>query len=252
MKPLTDSATLLLVKFLARTESPWRPIRAAYQETRDAVRIHAARQRGLQGDGGDQRTRKREQVGRDELTKAGYLRDGALTPEGKRVARSLAWPFDGPELNAGVNRIAERAANGDCRLGRWVPESLIVGAKTEEWPDPFADLQWLLIAALADGVVESASSVDGSAFYRLAVAWPAEGEQTAIPNEYRGTDSFIELYYDEYAATWQSILNDKRRYQDIGSCPIPVSDELISGRDPDDLTGIKPLFPKPKSTRKKA
>jgi hypothetical protein len=250
VKTITDSATRLLIKFLARTESPWRPIRAAYQERKAGGNVYAARQRGLQGDGGDQRTRKREQLGRDELTKAGYLRDGSLTPDGKRFARGLVWPYTAAELYEAMERIAERIAAGDCRPGGWVPETLIAGATTDQWPDPFADLQALLIVALTDGVVESTSTFDGSAFYRLLAPWPDGREQLALPEDFAGQDSFTELYYDEYAATWQRILNDKRRYQDIGPIPIPESGELQSGRDPEDLTGIKPLFPQPKSTRK--
>jgi hypothetical protein len=237
---LSKNAETLLVRYLARTESPWRPIRHAWQE---GSAIQAARQRGLRGDGGDGRSRKAEERSRHELAAAGYTRAETLTTEGKQIARQWTWTFVASELYAAIGRIVDRVKAGDCRSGGWVPETLILGCPYTDDMNPIADLQALLVPALADGVVESSSDTQGHAFYRLAVEWPTGRDRLAVSehaepirNELHG------VYMREYQATWQAILKDKRRYHDIAPIPAPASLELISKRHPDDVSNITPLF----------
>jgi hypothetical protein len=240
---LTRDAQILLAKYLAQHESPWRPMRDAYVTHGIKVggAILAARQRGLRGAGGNGRSRMAEQRRRDELSKAGYIRAAALTAEGKQIARGWTWPYTAAELFEAIDRLRERASVGDCCRG-WVPETLIVGCAIDRWPDPFADLQALLVPALADGVIESASTTDGFTLYRLAAKWPDARNQIAVSNESDLRDELCDAYVKEYRAAWEAVLNDEGRYQDIGPIPFPASFELTSGRHPNDVVGIELLF----------
>jgi hypothetical protein len=91
-------------------------------------------------------------------------------------------------------------------------------------------------------VLESASTTDGFTLYRLAAKWPDDRNLLAVSNESDLRDELCDAYVKEYRATWQAVLNDDGRYQDIGPIPFPASFELTSGRHPNDVGGIDKLF----------
>jgi hypothetical protein len=236
---LSPESKHALVRHLAWFESPCRPLRHDYTKGGAA---HAARSRANYGDGGDARRRKVNQRLRAELVAAGLLDRNGLTFAGKMTARCWTWPYTKTELLEALNRVDFHTTAGDCRAGGCVPETLIAGSRSGESSEPFAALQALLIPAVADGAIEAHSDVFGHAFYKLVVDWPNGQGRLAVANEPDIDAELADAFLAEYRAVWRGILKDKKKYQEIGAIPIPVSGELVSRRDPDDVTGIQPLF----------
>src|SRR5688500_1839843 len=116
---MTKAAEKLLTILLARTESPWRPIR---QHWREAPAICAARQATLlpatSGGNGNASRWKRDQGSRDALSESGLYRDGVVTPTGRKLARSWTWPFSVHQLTEAVDRIERCVSAGWYRVGQ--------------------------------------------------------------------------------------------------------------------------------------
>lgn len=188
-----------------------------------------------------------------ELTQAGLIvrtkrSDSVLTAAGERVARGLAWPCLPAWLLEAVNRIAQRAAAGDCidsppgYVGQFVPETFIAGTP---W-GPSCDLHALqllavtLLPALRSGVVQAASTYSGHVFYALAGSAADGGDlvDDALADTF--DERLADAYVNQRRTTRLQILASDAAGE-IGFVPVHAG-LLRSGRDYRDLAGIEPLF----------
>jgi hypothetical protein len=248
---MTLDARVLLVRILSSLESVWRPIRQHYLH---AGVICAARRLHRAADGGDVRARKAAERQRDELRKAGALVGDVLSPPGRRLARRWVWPFYQRDMIEALSRIKSLATAGHCRLGDYVPETLIAGS---HHIPTLSKLQAVILPLLADGILQSTCTTSGQAFYRLSdIVSPDDAPElvAAISIDADSDEldpALCDVYSAEFRQTWDRVLRDTARYQDIGELPTPECVELVSRRHPCDYRGIKPLFSLAKAQKEK-
>jgi hypothetical protein len=255
-----ELATEILVRRLAQSDAAWLPLRRP--DWRNAGAILRARgpdatlpplYQGV-ADGAE---RMRYSRAHGSLVSKGLLTAdkpavAQFTALGVRVARALTWRAQVAELREALDRIAERAAAGDClhnptgaTPGDYVPEPLIAGVP---WgvvnAYPFRLLSVVLLPALRAGLCTSISTQHGQAFYALPRG-PVTDEQLAEVVDATLADTFD----DDAAEVWTAQLTASRGQifdadaaGELGFIPAHAG-TLASLRRYDDLAGVAPLFP---------
>ena len=231
----------LLVRTLAVQQAPWPPIRRHWES---APAIHARRRgevpTGIAANDGNRMRLSRE---REDLQSRGLLTGLAmLTPEGKRLARALVWPFDAAELAMGVDRLTAAIGGGDYvdyRGHAMVPEQLICG---EWWGDQVALLQQLFLPLLSDGEILSFSETDGRAYYAPGSDANLSAVVDAIAEPgVEFSETLAKVYEAEYKRCRHQMLDDRDYWSELGELPVPPM-SLVSKHSHRDLSGIAPLF----------
>lgn len=252
MHALTPESAELIVTLVATNDAAWVPLRAADWAFSAAI---AAR---LLGDpkavgGGGVADRKAAQRRRDSLTTAGFLAGGKPTPDGKRFARTNFHPFTAKEIFRVVHNIAAAERREDyleLTPGKLVPEQLAAGARWEGLGQSLAYAGWALRPLLADGLLASRSDIDGRVYYELRDE-RLRGRRGHVleaiaeccgPLNTTWNETLFEIGRRAWRETRLAIQSDRNVYSEIGQAPLPVGKGLVSGRDPDDLAGLKPVF----------
>jgi len=183
---------------------------------------------------------------RDELRADGLWGGTGPTPLGRRVARGMVWPFSRRTAQTACRRIRERVEAGDCRDDGLVPETLIAGHPwgLEEDAEPLGELQAVMLPLLAEQLVESRCTVEGHCYYALGDGATDTAIRAALPSDGTKFDAGLSaLYLASRDRERQTILRDRDRHQNLGEIPLALCEPVESGRDYDDLAGIRPLFP---------
>lgn len=249
---VSNEAKEILIGHLARVDAAWLPLRA--QDWSAAGAIWHARQSPSGVTWGEKRGAtdaeyKRAARAADQLADAGLIQrttkqySTTLTAAGERLARRLAGPCSLAEFTAALEWIRDRTAANDCTAAGFVPEVFVAGVG---WGGDTTELRILataLIPAFRRGWVESASTVHGHVYYRIAAAeWPSDDAicgSASDDSEWR--PEFADVYFDQI---WQTRgrLRNQSSESELGF--IPLGDRLIrSGRSESNLSGIDPLFP---------
>lgn len=259
---LTRKSQIALAQMLGRTDAPWLPVRRewsacgiisdARQESRTGIPSRACDDAPT-----NDAERKRAQRIVSELVAAGLLtRDPkryvvALTAQGFRTARSLAWPVVPADFAEVSRRLAERTAAGDCfeRLGQsgWVAEPFLCGEAWGEQTDPII-FEWLadhMLPLLMAGLVESNASTVGHVCYRLTagpISDSALAELVAPDGGDAFDDELCRVYLEHRTAARRRLVRKPGRSPSGNIGPIPlVLHPTASGRAFADLRNIEPL-----------
>ncbi|MBA4106066.1 MAG: hypothetical protein C0485_09930 [Pirellula sp.] len=235
---------------MARNDGPWSPLRAA--DWPSASARHAARHNPDDARGGGSAAeRKRRERERDELVVAGLLERGRLTTAGKAYARAASWSFTIGEAVKALKRLAEAKARGDFIDGEFVPETFIAGcAWGSNLGNAIGWTQACFLPFLADGKIESGSTIRGNVFYAVRdpriVADAKTLRRLVIETVGRDddlvADEQVAAFADEFVLVRDRIRSDMKKRAEIGPPPLPVGKGLVSGRDENDVGALKPLF----------
>jgi hypothetical protein len=246
-KKLPDEAKILMVKSLAASQTPWRPIR---NDQQSAGSIWLYRQLPTLRLGGG-RASRREAASHwkaELVSRRLMLASGRLTPRGKQLARSWTWPFFPSELRLAVRRLREAVKRDDVHEDMpdglaFVPEEIICG---QYWGQQNALLQNCFLPWLTDGVlVCEREAGSGCAFY--AVADPAVNLSRLASKVIDEREDFSEELADFYREETNRVHTDMLGYDargEIGPAGLAMV-ELKSKRDylaPGELEKIKPIF----------
>jgi hypothetical protein len=248
-----DTAHNHLMLAHAFLEVAWRPVRRLFMEPKKAPIVFAARRAGLRlpSFANDQRGWKRDQLERDRLISQGLWSKGTLTAAGKRLVRAWTWGTDRDDLLKVADRIRECVRRGWCRDdAAWVPESIIAGYPWGGCSDPFIDLEFCLVPALIDGWIESASTCQGHAFYRLVdldVDFAAAAAES-MPEELLFRNDYLDKYIEHAQQLRKMLLAGSLNINpsgEIGEIPLPVGAPLVNAaKNYDPAPEFGPLFPR--------
>ena len=234
---------MMLCRMLAAYEAPWAPIRQKW----DRAAAVCARRRGdvkLVVGGGRESVRQAQTRQRDKLAAERLITGMDLTSKGKKLARAAVWPWKRSELRNALKRLVAAIERGDTlehETESLVPELIICGAY---WGTQVSSLQMLFLPLLADRILISLSDPSGSVYYGINHGAQLKIE-SVIRSVGRASDfdtDLNDIYLVEYRRCRAEMLGDGRRYSELGELPVGLQ-ELRSGRDQTDASGIKPLFP---------
>jgi hypothetical protein len=241
---LPEAGQAVLVRLLACCEAPWLPIGTRW---RQAPAIHARRRGEVAITPGGGRAPERESFSRwrAELAAAGLMSGQKLTPAGKRLARSLTWPFSPNELKLAIKRLLAAIERQDFHPNpldegtTLVPCSHITGVYYSEQSEWLAKcfLPWLV-----DGALISATDAIGAVFYA-----PANPQvdllaltDTVIDGQNIDFDSDLrEVYYRELRRARDQMLTDSTYYPELGELPLCLTG-LKSGNN--EIPKLTPIF----------
>ena len=111
---LSKKASEQLIKHLARCEASWLPIRHDWKASGQIYEARSSARVGVVHYGEAQESAAQRQLramATDQLVVLGLLKRearlyySAVTPEGARIARAMAWAFQIDELNEAIERI---------------------------------------------------------------------------------------------------------------------------------------------------
>jgi hypothetical protein len=129
-----------------------------------------------------------------------------------------------------------------------VPETIIAGHPWGASTDPFIDLEICLIPALIDGWVQSASTCQGHAFYRLTdIDMDIEAAAAeSMPEELQFRDEYFDKYIEHTQQLRRMLLAGSLNINpggEIGELPLPVGVPLVNAaKNYDPAPEFGPLF----------